>query len=211
MKWHPNLTVAAVVLPVLAWSAWRPFDGTTWWLETAPVFIGFAALFIAQAKGWRLSGFVLGWIALHMIVLIVGGHYTYARVPLGEWAKEAFGFERNHYDRIGHLLQGLTPALVTRELFIRHRVIQRRGWRSFLIVCVCMAISAIYELIEWATALVSAEASESFLGTQGDVWDTQSDMFCALLGSLGALALLRIPHDRSLATLPSEGESSVQR
>lgn len=195
-----------MVVPVLAWSAWRPSDGLTWWLEVAPVFAGFIALFVAQAKGWRLSNFVLGWIALHMIVLIVGGHYTYARVPLGEWAKEPFGFERNHYDRIGHLLQGLTPALITRELFRRHRIVAKRGWRAFLIVCVCLAISAVYELIEWAAALLSAEAAESFLGTQGDGFDTQSDIFCALLGALGALALLRVPHDRSMAALPHQPE-----
>lgn len=201
MKWHPNFTVAAVVLPVLAWSAWRPYDAVTWWLETGPVFIGFAALAVAQVRGWRLSGFVLGWIALHMIVLIIGGHYTYARVPLGEWAREAFGSERNHYDRLGHLLQGLTPALITRELFVRHRVIARRGWRCFLIVCVCMAISAVYELLEWSAALVSAEASESFLGTQGDNWDTQSDMFCALVGALAALVFLHRLHDRSIRRL----------
>ena len=203
VKWHPNAVAAAVVAPVLGWSVWRPFDMLTWWLEVAPVFIGFAALFIAQARGWRLSGFLLGWIVLHMIVLIVGGHYTYARVPLGEWAKDWFGFERNHYDRLGHLLQGMTPALLTRELFLRHRVIARRGWRVFLIVCVCLAVSAVYELIEWATALLSEEAAESFLGTQGDGFDTQADMFCAGIGAGLALALLRWVHDRSMARLPA--------
>jgi len=205
MKRHPNLVLALVVLPVLAWSAWRPFDLTTWWLEVAPVFLGFAALFVAGHQGARLSTFVLGWIALHMVVLIVGGHYTYARVPLGEWARQAFGFERNHYDRIGHLLQGLVPALVTREIFIRQAVIARRGWRNFCIVCICLAISAVYELLEWAAALVSAEAAESFLGTQGDHWDTQSDLFCALIGALAALLLLHAPHDRSIARLDRVG------
>ncbi|MCU0797901.1 MAG: DUF2238 domain-containing protein [Akkermansiaceae bacterium] len=198
MKWHPNGQALAVVAPILAWSAWKPYDALTWWLEVAPVFIGFAAMFIAQFRGWRLSGFLIGWIVLHMIVLIIGGHYTYARVPLGEWAKEAFGWERNHYDRLGHLLQGMTPALLTRELFLRHGVIARRGWRAFLIICVALAFSAVYELIEWAAALVSAEAAESFLGTQGDHWDTQADMFCAGIGAALALALLRIPHNRSL-------------
>jgi putative membrane protein len=198
VKWHPNGQALAVVAPILAWSAWKPYDALTWWLEVAPVFIGFAAMFIAQFRGWRLSGFLIGWIVLHMIVLIIGGHYTYARVPLGEWAKEAFGWERNHYDRLGHLLQGMTPALLTRELFLRHGVIARRGWRAFLIICVALAFSAVYELIEWAAALVSAEAAESFLGTQGDHWDTQADMFCAGIGAALALALLRIPHNRSL-------------
>lgn len=189
------------MLPVLAWSSWQPFDRTTWWLEVAPVFVGFIALFVAQAKGWRLSTLALVLIGLHMVVLMVGGKYTYALVPAGEWAREAFGFSRNHYDRIGHILQGLVPAIVCREIFIRNRVIAKRGWLGFLVVCFCMAVSAFYELIEWATALISAEASESFLGTQGDNWDTQNDMFCALIGATAAVVLLRIPHDRSMARL----------
>ena len=201
MKTHPNLILLAAMLPVLIWSGINPYDRTTWWLEVGPVFIGFIALFIAQAKGWRLSNFAIVLIALHMIILIVGGHYTYALVPLGDWAKEAFGFSRNHYDRLGHLLQGLVPAIVCREIFIRNNVIAKRGWLAFCVVCICMAISAIYELLEWAAALVSAEASQAFLGTQGDNWDTQSDMFCALIGATFAVILLRIPHDRSMGKL----------
>jgi putative membrane protein len=201
VKVHPNWLAAIAVAPILAWSAWQPYDRLTWWMEVAPVFMGFIMMFVAQLRGWRLSGFLVAWIVLHMVVLIVGGHYTYARVPLGEWAREAFDFHRNHYDRLGHLMQGMTPALLTRELFLRHRVIARRGWRVFLIVCVCMAVSAVYELVEWVAALVSADAAESFLGTQGDGFDTQADMFCAGIGAAIALALLRLPHDRSLARL----------
>ena len=189
------------MLPVLAWSAWRPYDSLTWWLEVAPVFAGFIALFIGQAKGWRLSNLALVLVGLHMVVLMVGGKYTYALVPAGDWLKEAFGFSRNHYDRLGHIMQGLVPAIVCREIFIRNRVVAKRGWLAFLTVCFCMAVSAVYELIEWATALISEEASESFLGTQGDNWDTQNDMFLALVGATFAVIALRIPHNRSMAKL----------
>ena len=202
MKTHPNFLLLAFVVPVLAWSAWHPFDTLTWWLEVAPVFLGFTALFIAQARsGWRFSNLALALIAIHMIILIVGGHYTYARVPLGNWAAETFHLGRNHYDRLGHLAQGLVPAIVCREIFIRIRVIAHRGWLGFCVVSVCLAISATYELIEWAAALLSAEAAESFLGTQGDHWDTQSDMFLAGIGALGALMFLSRLHDRSMARL----------
>lgn len=201
MKAHPNHVLLAAMLPVLIWSGWHPHDRTTWWLEVAPVFIGFIAIFIAQAKGWRLSNFSLALIGLHMIVLMIGGRYTYALVPAGEWVREAFGFARNHYDRLGHLMQGLVPAIVCREIFIRNKVIARRGWMAFCVISVCMAISAIYELIEWAAALVSAEASAAFLGTQGDNWDTQNDMFCALIGASFAVIFLRMPHDRSMGKL----------
>ena len=202
MKTDPNLMLLAAILPVLIWSGVNPYDRTTWWLEVGPVFIGFIAVFIAQARAWRLSNFALVLLGLHMIVLIVGGHYTYARVPAGDWAKEAFDLSRNHYDRLGHILQGLVPAIICREILIRNEVIQKRGWLAFLVVCFCMAVSAVYELLEWSAALVSAEASESFLGTQGDVWDTQTDMFCALIGATAAVILLRIPHDRSMGKIP---------
>lgn len=189
------------MLPVLAWSGWRPYDRLTWWLEVSPVFVGFITLFIAQTKGWRLSNVALVLIALHMIVLMIGGKYTYALVPIGEWARDSFGFSRNHYDRLGHIMQGLVPGIICREIFVRNRVVAKRGWLAFLTVCFCMTVSAVYELIEWATALISADASESFLGTQGDNWDTQNDMFCALIGATFAVVLLRIPHNRSMAKL----------
>ncbi len=196
-----NLILLIAMLPVLAWSGWHPHDRTTWWLEVAPVFIGFIALFIAQVKGWKFSNLALILLGLHMVVLMVGGRYTYALVPIGDWAKDTFGFSRNHFDRLGHLMQGLAPAILCREVFIRNKVIQKRGWLGFLVVCFCMAVSAVYELIEWAAALLSAEAAEAFLGTQGDVWDTQTDMFCALIGATFAVILLRVPHDQSMAKL----------
>lgn len=201
MKTHPNFILLLAMLPVVAWSAWEPYDRLTWWLEVSPVFIGFIAIFIAHSKNWRFTNLSLVLLGLHMIVLTVGGHYTYARVPIGAWAQETFDFSRNHYDRLGHLFQGFTPAILCREVFVRNRVVQKRGWLAFLVVCFCMAVSAIYELLEWAAALVSAEAAESFLGTQGDVWDTQIDMFCALIGATTAVILLRIPHDRAMARM----------
>jgi putative membrane protein len=189
MKCDP---VLLLVLPVLLGSAWRPFDWTTWWLEVAPVLIGFVALLMARRKGWVFSKFSQVCIVFHMLVLIVGGHYTYALVPVGEWAREVFGFTRNHYDRLGHFAQGFVPAVLFREVMIRNHVIARRGWREFLTVCFCMAVSAVYELFEWMTALISAQASEAFLGTQGDEWDTQEDMFACLIGAFTAVLVTRI-------------------
>lgn len=198
MKFHGLGPLLACVLPVLAWSAWQPHDWPTWWMEVAPVFIGFPALFLAARKGWVFSTFAQICIGLHMILLIVGGHYTYALVPLGDWAKETFGFARNHYDRLGHFAQGFVPAVLFREVVIRNEVITRRGWLGFLTVCFCMAVSAVYELLEWAAAEISAEASAAFLGTQGDVWDTQKDMFLCLSGALVAVVGTRILQDRSI-------------
>ena len=201
MKTHPNILLLAAMVPLLAWSAWQPYDRTTWWLETAPVFMGFAALFIAQLRGWRFTWLVTVLIGLHMALLTVGGHYTYARVPAGNWVSEWFGWQRNHYDRLGHLMQGFVPAMVCREIFIRIRVISHRGWLGFCVCCVALAISASYELLEWVAALVSEEAAESFLGTQGDGWDTQWDMFLALCGALLAVMCMRRLHDREIRNL----------
>ncbi len=198
MKTHPNIMLLAAVAPVLGWSAWEPYDRLTWWLETAPVFLGFAALFIAQYRGWRFTWLATILIGLHMALLTVGGHYTYARVPAGNWVSDWFGWQRNHYDRLGHLMQGFVPAMICREIFIRIRVVSHRGWLGFCVVCVALAISASYELLEWAAALISEEAAESFLGTQGDGWDTQWDMFLALCGALFAVLAMARLHDRAL-------------
>ncbi|MBM3863677.1 MAG: DUF2238 domain-containing protein [Verrucomicrobia bacterium] len=198
---HPNLLLLAAVGPVVAWSAWRPYDRFTWWLEVLPVFLGFLALFIAQARSWRFSNLALWLIALHMILLLVGGHYTYARVPVGDWANGLIGGNRNHYDRLGHLMQGFVPAILCRELLIRHAVVNHPGWRVFCVLSFCLGFSAFYELLEWAAALVSEEAAQSFLGTQGDHWDTQWDMFLAGVGAIAALLMLSRAHDRSIARL----------
>jgi putative membrane protein len=187
-----------VFLGVLAWSAWQPHDYPTWWLEVSPALIGLFVLAITRER-FPLTPLVYVLILLHAILLMVGGHYTYAEVPAGEWVREWSGGTRNNYDKLGHLAQGFVPALIAREVLIRNRVLARRGWLSLSIVSLCLAFSALYELIEWWVALLSAEAAESFLGTQGYVWDTQSDMFYALLGAVAALALLGRWHDRQLA------------
>jgi putative membrane protein len=152
----------------------------------------------ATRKRFPLTPLTYGLILLHAIVLMVGGHYTYAEVPAGDWLRDLVGGERNNYDKLGHLAQGFVPAIVAREVLLRNRVIGRRGWLSFLIVCICLAIAAVYELLEWWVALISEEAAESFLGTQGYVWDTQSDMFLAGVGAVLALVTLGRIHDRQL-------------
>ncbi|MGK0190103.1 MAG: putative membrane protein, partial [Verrucomicrobiales bacterium] len=147
-------------------------------------------------------------IALHMILLAVGGHYTYALVPAGDWVRDWLELSRNHYDRLGHFAQGFVPAMITRELFLRWNVIARRGWLNFLICSVCLAISAVYELIEWAAALIMGQSSEAFLGTQGDVWDTQADMFICLIGAIAALLILPRWHDRQLHSVKNSTVAS---
>jgi putative membrane protein len=210
MAWRANGLLFLLILPWIAWSAWRPYDRLTWWLEVTPVFIGFIALALAARKGWRFSSFVMLWLGLHMVLLLVGGHYTYALTPVGERMKGWLGAERNHYDRLGHLFQGIVPALACREILLRNQVFARRGWLHFTVISFCLAFSACYELVEWAAALLSAEAAESFLGTQGDHWDTQTDMFLAGVGSLVTLFLLRPLHDRSMARLRGESSHSTE-
>ena len=200
--WHFALLGAVVV--VFLWSGLRPKDQMTWLLEVFPVILALPVL------GWtyhrfRLTELVYALIALHAVVLMVGGRYTYAEVPLGFWMQDAFGFARNHYDRIGHLMQGFVPALIAREVLLRRGVLRPGAWCFFLVSCVCLAISAAYEFLEWWTALVSAEAAEAFLGTQGDPWDTQWDMFLALCGALAAQLLLGRTHDRQIAQLAARG------
>ena len=195
----PALLLAAV-LAVLAWSGIAPHDRFTWWLEVAPALIG-RAILIPTHRRFPLTPLVSTLIALHMAILCVGGKYTYALVPLGDWFREAFHLARNHYDRLGHFAQGFVPAMIARELFVRWKVIPSARWRAFLIVCVCLAISACYELVEWLVAISSGEASDSFLGTQGDVWDTQTDMALALVGAICALVFLGKWHDRQLGQM----------
>jgi putative membrane protein len=185
---------------VLAWSAVRPKDYLTWILEVSPALIGLAVL-AATRRSFPLTSLACALVLIHSVILMVGGHYTYAEVPLGEWASELFGWERNNYDKLGHFAQGFVPALLARELLVRLNVVNGPRWRAFMAVCVCLAISAVYELIEWGVALLSDDAADSFLGTQGYVWDTQSDMGWALLGAIAALALLGRWHDRQLARL----------
>ncbi len=187
----------ATFLAVLIWSGIEPHDYPTWALEVAPAVIG-ALVLLFTRKRFPLTTLTYILVLVHAIILIVGGHYTYAEVPLGDWIRDAFEQSRNNYDKIGHFAQGFIPAIVAREILIRFNVVSGAAWRAFIITCICLAISAFYELIEWWVALLSDEAAESFLGTQGYAWDTQSDMWFALIGAISALALLGRLHDRQL-------------
>jgi putative membrane protein len=192
-----HLVLLSIVAIVIGWSGWQPYDRLTWWLEVSPAIAG-TAILLATYRRFRLTTLCYVLIALHMCVLCVGGHYTYARVPAFDWLRDIFGWERNHYDRLGHLMQGLVPAIIAREVLIRCKVIKQTKWLPFLIVSICMAISAFYELLEWWAALISGSAADDFLGGQGDVWDTQSDMCLALIGATCALVFLSYFHDRAL-------------
>ncbi|MGI8965864.1 MAG: DUF2238 domain-containing protein, partial [Limisphaerales bacterium] len=161
-------------------------DRMTWALENFPVWIGLIVLLFTYKK-FSLSKLCLSLLSIHALILMVGGYYTYAKVPLGDWAKDAFHFSRNHYDRLGHFAQGFVPAILVRELLIRHAKIIHKFWLPFLSASVGLAFSAFYELFEWWTAMLTGEGAKDFLGTQGDVWDTQWDMFCALIGASTAL------------------------
>lgn len=188
----------AIFFAVLLWSGIAPKDRLTWLLEVAPALLGFIALALTY-RGFRLTPLVYVLILLHCVVLMAGGKYTYAEVPLFDWLKPVFGFERNNYDKLGHFMQGFVPAMVAREILLRKQVVNGAAWRNVFIVSFCLAFSAFYELIEWMVALLSKEAADSFLGTQGFVWDTQTDMAFALLGAVAALVLLSRLHDRQLA------------
>ena len=191
---------SVLVLALLLRSGLRPHDRVTWWLEVAPVLIVLPLLW-ATARRFPLTTLLYLGIFVHAGVLMLGGAYTYARVPLGFQLQEWLGLQRNPYDRIGHFFQGFVPALAVREILLRHEVVQGRRMLAFLVLCVVLAISASYELIEWAAALALGQGADEFLGTQGDPWDTQSDMFCALLGAATALLLLSRTHDRQIAAL----------
>lgn len=189
----------AIFAAVLLWSGIHPKDYFTWFLEVVPALIGIVVLAFTY-KSFPLTPLVYVLILFHCIILMVGGHYTYAEVPLFDWFKEWFGFERNNYDKVGHVVQGFVPAMIAREILIRKAIINGRGWMNFFIVSFCLAFSALYELIEWAVAAFSGTSAEAFLGTQGYVWDTQSDMALALLGAVVALVVLGRWHDRQLRT-----------
>jgi putative membrane protein len=185
---------------VLVWSGINPKDQATWVLEVAPALIGGVVLLWTR-RSFPLTPLLYGLILLHCIILMVGGHYTYAEVPLFDWIRDAVGGTRNNYDKLGHFVQGFVPAMIAREILIRKKVINGRNWRNFFIVCFCLALSAFYELIEWWTAVASKTGAEDFLGTQGYIWDTQSDMLMALIGAVVALLLMGRLHDRQLAGL----------
>ena len=174
-----------------------PFDRTTWWMEVVPVLIGAPILILSWSR-FCPTPLLYRLLFLHALILILGGHYTYARVPPGFWVQDLLDLSRNHYDRLGHLAQGFIPAILAREVLRKRVPALRGGWLFFLVTCICLAFSAFYEMIEWWAALAGGEAAESFLGTQGDVWDTQWDMFLALLGALLSLTLLSRLHEKQL-------------
>ena len=189
-----------IFFSILAWSGINPKDQFTWFLEVAPALIGIIILAVTYNK-FRLTRLAYLLILIHCIILMVGGHYTYAEVPLFDWVKEAFHLERNNYDKIGHLAQGFIPAIIAREILIRKEIINKPEWLSLIVVSICLAFSALYELIEWWVAKLTGESAEAFLGTQGYVWDTQSDMAWALFGAVLALILLSKFHDKQIRVM----------
>lgn len=202
MKW----LWLAIYFVVLIWSGIHPKDGFTWFLEVLPALIGLLVLVFTYHK-FRLSRLTYILILLHCIVLMVGGHYTYAEVPLFDTFAQWFGWGRNHYDKVGHFVQGFVPACIARELLIRFNVVKNERWRVTFVISFCLAFSAFYELIEWWTALAVGEDAEAFLGTQGYVWDTQSDMFLAFIGATVFLLFFRSWQDSSIR----QQESSLNR
>jgi putative membrane protein len=195
--------LVAAVVAVIIWSGVHPADRITWWLEVTPALIGLIVLWLTRRR-FIFTPLLQTLVALHMILLAVGGHYTYAEVPLGNWARDVLNLGRNHYDRLGHFAQGFVPALIAREIVIRRNVIPSRAWAAFFAGCAAMTISAVYELIEWITAVIYGANADAFLGGQGDIWDTQKDMACALAGAVTALLACASWHDRQLARQPGK-------
>jgi len=178
----------------------NPADYTTWWLEVFPIFIAVPVL-LATARRFPLTPLAYRLIFLHALILMVGGHYTYAKVPLGFWMEQLFGFTRNHYDRIGHFAQGFVPAIIAREILLRRSPLTPGKWLFTIVTALCLAISACYEFVEWFAAVLGGSSADAFLGTQGDVWDTQWDMFMAFIGAMTAQILLAPVQDKQLARL----------
>jgi putative membrane protein len=194
------LVLLVLVAIALALSAVHPADRITWWLEIFPILLVVPVL-IFTARRFPLTRLLYVLIAIHCLILMVGGHYTYAQVPFGFWLQDALDLSRNPYDRIGHFAQGFVPAIAAREILLRQTPLQRGGWLFFIVSAICLAISACYEFIEWLAAVLGGGTAEAFLGTQGDVWDTQWDMLTALIGAITAQLVLSGLHDRSLARL----------
>lgn len=191
----------ALIIFFLGWSGYNPKDRVTWLLEVAPVMIGLVVMFWTR-QSFPLTNLLYILITIHCVILCVGGRYTYAEVPVGFWVSDLFGWTRNHYDRLGHLAQGFVPAILAREILIRHQVVKNSKWLILFTTCICLSFSAFYEFIEWWTALISGEGATAFLGTQGDIWDTQWDMFLALVGAISAQIILSRAHDKQLSSQP---------
>jgi putative membrane protein len=205
VPFRPGLGTVLLVLVLVAMglSAIRPFDMPTWWLEVFPVLFGVVLLVATRRFRWTTLAVVL--MAVHAIILIVGGHWTYARVPVGDWVRDTFHLARNPYDKLGHLAQGFVPAILLRELLLRTSPLRPGGWLFSLVTGFCVGVSGVYELVEWLAAILFGGGAEEFLGTQGDEWDTQSDILWALIGALLAQLTLSRLHDRQLARLAAKG------
>ncbi|MFD2915225.1 DUF2238 domain-containing protein [Psychroserpens luteus] len=193
-------TLLGLIVLLLIWSAIDPFEYFTWFLEVSPAVIGVLVL-IFTFKKFRFTNFVYVLIFFHCAILIIGGHYTYAEVPLFDWLQETFNHTRNNYDKVGHFAQGFVPAMIARELLIRKKVVNSKSWLNFIVVCIAMAISVTYEFIEWAVSLGTGEGGDSFLGTQGYIWDTQSDMLYATIGAVLALIIFGKHHTSEIEKL----------
>ncbi|TDC31573.1 DUF2238 domain-containing protein [Micromonospora sp. KC213] len=192
-----------VVVVALVVSGIRPYDRLTWLLETVWVIVGVPAVVLAWRR-FPLTTLLCCLLAVHALILIAGGHWTYARTPMGEWARDAFALSRNPYDRLGHFAQGFVPAILVREILVRRSPLRGSRWLAPLVVCACLAFSAFFEMLEWWAAVVGGAAADDFLATQGDVWDTQWDMFLALVGAITSLALFGRLHDRQLPSPSTE-------
>lgn len=191
----------------LAWSAIHPHDYFTWVLEIFPAILALAALAITYPR-FQFTSLVYLLITLHACILFVGGHYTYADVPLFNWVRDHFHLARNDYDRVGHFAQGFVPALVAREVLLRQKIVLKRGWLFYIVLSICLAVSAAYELLEWRVAVATGSAADAFLGTQGDPWDTQEDMATAVIGALTALLLFSRWHDRLINRMETKKAAS---
>jgi putative membrane protein len=191
------LPLFTILSAVFVWSAVAPTDRLTWWLEVAPVIIALPILFLSY-KRFQFTQLAYFLILVHAIILLIGGHYTYAEVPLFNWLQESLDLSRNYYDRVGHFAQGFVPAIIVREILLKKSPLQQGRWLFFITCCICLSISAVYEFVEWWVAVYEGGAAEAFLGTQGDVWDTQWDMFTALIGAIVAQVALAKTHDKQL-------------
>lgn len=196
------LILLTALVAVFAWSAIAPHDRLTWWLEVFPVLIALPVLVLTY-KNLEFTRLVYVLILIHAIILLVGGHYTYAEVPLFNWLRDTFELSRNYYDRVGHFVQGFVPAMIAREVLLKKSPLVAGRWLFFVVACICLSISACYEFVEWWVAVISGSSADAFLGTQGDVWDTQWDMFIALIGAIIAQVSLANLHDRQMSKIPT--------
>jgi putative membrane protein len=197
---HFFLILISTLSIVFVWSAIAPLERLTWWLEIFPILIALPILFLSY-KNLQFTRLAYCLMVVHSIILLIGGHYTYAEVPLFNWLKDTLELSRNYYDRVGHLVQGFVPAIIAREILLKKSPLVTGRWLFFIVCCICLSISVMYEFIEWWTAVFEGGAADAFLGTQGDVWDTQWDMFCALIGSIAAQLLLAKMHDKQMQAM----------